>query len=63
MTSAADYHSCGLSVDDAVYCWGGNHDGQLGTGTTRERTTRRISSPPPPDSIERPARGEPGSSM
>lgn len=35
MISAGDYHSCGVTVAGAVYCWGGNRDGQLGTGTTK----------------------------
>jgi alpha-tubulin suppressor-like RCC1 family protein len=27
-------HSCGITRDDRAYCWGGNHKGQLGNGTT-----------------------------
>ncbi len=33
--SAGDAHTCGLSTDYSVYCWGGNWHGQLGDGTTR----------------------------
>src|SRR6185369_9084541 len=28
-------HSCGLRVDGALYCWGGNASAQLGVGTAR----------------------------
>lgn len=30
-------HTCGLSTDSKVYCWGANGDGQLGDGTNTQR--------------------------
>jgi alpha-tubulin suppressor-like RCC1 family protein len=32
--AAADYHSCALTRDTTVQCWGTNNHGQLGTGNT-----------------------------
>jgi alpha-tubulin suppressor-like RCC1 family protein len=31
-------HTCGVTTDDRVYCWGGNLWGQLGDGTTTNRS-------------------------
>src|SRR5918992_5756533 len=36
--SAGYHHTCAIGEDAAVYCWGGNHLGQLGDGTTTERS-------------------------
>jgi alpha-tubulin suppressor-like RCC1 family protein len=35
--SAGGGHTCGLTTDNRVYCWGFNSFGQLGDGTTIER--------------------------
>jgi alpha-tubulin suppressor-like RCC1 family protein len=33
------WHSCAVTVDNQAYCWGRNHRGQLGDGTTTDRST------------------------
>jgi alpha-tubulin suppressor-like RCC1 family protein len=37
--SAGIKHTCALQMAGAVYCWGGNFWGQLGTGDTLPRST------------------------
>jgi alpha-tubulin suppressor-like RCC1 family protein len=36
---SAGGHSCGLTDSGEVYCWGGNHYGAVGDGTTIDRAT------------------------
>ncbi len=37
LSSAPWRHSCGVTTDDAGYCWGFNEEGQLGDGSTVDR--------------------------
>ena len=37
--SAGDCHSMALTRDGKVFAWGRNHAGQLGDGTSEDRTT------------------------
>ena len=45
--SAGQDHACGLSSTGAIYCWGGNDLGQLGTGNTNPQTTPQLVSVTP----------------
>jgi alpha-tubulin suppressor-like RCC1 family protein len=37
--SAGGDHACGLTPEGAIYCWGSNASGQLGTGDVASRST------------------------
>jgi alpha-tubulin suppressor-like RCC1 family protein len=37
--ASGDFHSCALRGDGTVRCWGRNKEGQLGDGTTENRST------------------------
>jgi alpha-tubulin suppressor-like RCC1 family protein len=35
--SAGGAHTCGVTLDGSIYCWGANASGQLGDGSTTDR--------------------------
>ncbi|HKE91122.1 MAG TPA: hypothetical protein VKB45_12350 [Gemmatimonadales bacterium] len=39
VSPSALYHTCGVTLAGAAYCWGYNNGGQLGDATTTDRTT------------------------
>ncbi len=36
-TGTGNAHTCGISTDNRLFCWGDNREGQLGDGTTTRR--------------------------
>lgn len=36
---AGAYHTCGVTVGESLYCWGENSSGQIGDGTTANRSS------------------------
>jgi alpha-tubulin suppressor-like RCC1 family protein len=42
--SAGGYHTCGVATNLRAYCWGLNDNGQLGDGTTTNRSRPRAGS-------------------
>ena len=36
MVSSGEHHVCGVTTDNEAYCWGRNHDGQLGNDSTTQ---------------------------
>ncbi len=51
MVSAGFDHSCGVTTQNQVYCWGGNARGQLGDGSFHDRSTPVLVSGQPPLSL------------
>jgi len=39
MLNSGGGHTCVVTPEAAAYCWGMNGNGQLGDGTTRDRST------------------------
>jgi hypothetical protein len=40
-------HACGVQADGSAWCWGGNSDGSLGTGSNTGPSTSSVCSPDP----------------
>jgi alpha-tubulin suppressor-like RCC1 family protein len=40
--ASGELHSCALTADDRVYCWGGNGSGQVGDGSKIDRASPRL---------------------
>ena len=48
LSDRADNHTCAISVDDEIYCWGDGDDGRLGDGSTQDNLTPTVVDLPEP---------------
>ncbi len=51
VSAGAGSHSCGIAVDGAAFCWGGNAAGQLGIGEGSPTTCHSVPCSPSPSAV------------